>query len=138
MISNLSLLFDFGLLVLTLLVQLIIYPSFKSIGEEIFIKWHSNYTTSMTIIVFPLMMGQLFFKSYTLYENFSNYSILGFSLILLIWGITFIAAIPLHNSLQKGGKDVSLIDKLITINRYRTLIWSIVFLLSIGNLFNVL
>jgi len=57
--------FDFGMLVLIWLVQLIIYPSFEFTDKDAFLGWHEKYTGLITVVVLPLMLGQL---GLTLYQ----------------------------------------------------------------------
>lgn len=44
--------------------------------------------------------------------------------LVLVWAVTFLVAVPLHNSLA-GNFDVSQIQKLININWWRTTGWSL-------------
>ncbi len=55
----LRLLVDMGLLILTWLVQLVIYPSFLYYDATDLKKWHSIYTGRITFVVLPLMLTQL-------------------------------------------------------------------------------
>ena len=50
---------DFGLLVLILMVQVIVYPSFLHFSKTNLIKWHQSYTPKITTIVAPLMIAQV-------------------------------------------------------------------------------
>ena len=50
---------DFGLLVLIWMVQLVVYPGFKYYQRERLLEWHARYTSRISYIVGPLMLGQL-------------------------------------------------------------------------------
>ncbi|MEQ9363414.1 MAG: hypothetical protein RIF32_04185, partial [Leptospirales bacterium] len=52
-------LFHFGLVVLIWLVQLVIYPAFMYADAEQFTDWHRVYTERVSLVVVPLMLGQL-------------------------------------------------------------------------------
>ncbi len=124
------LLIDFGLVVLIWMVQLIVYPSFQRYTPENLQVWHSTYSRRISIIVIPLMLAQLFlYISYILREpNF--YSFTGCALISAVWLITFLFFVPAHQRISKGGSG-SIVDKLEQVNWWRTLIWSLVFVLSL-------
>ena len=71
-IPLIRLLFDFGLLVLIWLVQLVIYPSFLYYEQDNLKRWHEKYTQKITYVVLPLMMGQLIITTIHLFNDFSN------------------------------------------------------------------
>ena len=45
--------------------------------------------------------------------------------LLIIWINTAFWAIPAHNKLLNDGLDIELIEKLVTINWWRTISWSV-------------
>jgi len=116
---------DSGLFVLILLVQLIIYPSFRFVEEEAFVVWHGRYTGLMGIIVTPLMLLQAgvevaYFLQYDL-----RWSRILF--ILAIWVATFCLSVPCHSRLHREGKNLMVINRLVMSNWIRTLFWSVLF-----------
>lgn len=121
---------DFGLLVLILLVQLWIYPGFRFISQEDFISAHRLYTKRISVIVAPLMLLQAGLHAYVFPGNVTLINSLQLLLIGLIWVNTFGFAVPLHNKLQNG-KSNELIERLIRVNKWRTLAWTIIFLLGL-------
>lgn len=112
---------------LALLVQRIIYPSFKDIDASAFQGWHHWYTGRIGQLVAPLMLIQLVWYSYALWSK-PTYMWEGILWILVIftWLDTFIRAVPLHNKLatMHDGLDRQQSQrKLVAINRPRTLAW---------------
>ncbi len=126
-----KLLFDFGLLILIWLVQLIIYPSFEYIDKARLSVWHEKYTVLITIVVMPLMIGQVVLHASDLWRSVNTIAVIQAVLISLCWIVTFFGAVPLHNRLQQGILvDRAIID-LIYWNWPRTVLWSLIFLGSL-------
>lgn len=123
---------DFGLVVLIWLVQLIIYPSFQYIDKAQMSDWHSKYTMLITIVVMPLMFGQVALHGVGLFQKPSLINILLAVLIGAVWVITFIKAVPLHNQIQQGVDLQNSITQLIQWNWPRTLLWTIIFMISLA------
>ena len=108
------------------IVQLVHYPSFHFIEETNFKEFEQAHIYRTSILLGPLMIlefmtgatllvGSFYLPSYILWINFI--------FIILIWSITWLWSIPLHNKLNKG-KCRKLIDKLITSNWPRTILWT--------------
>jgi hypothetical protein len=118
----------FGLVVLIWLVQLVIYPSFRWSDPAHFTTWHRSYTRRLSVIVVPLMLWQAFGALVTTIHRASpvNFTLLG--LILLIWAVTFAAAVPIHVRLAKRFRRTD-VESLIRVNWLRTIGWSAVWLL---------
>ncbi len=74
----------------------------------------------------PLMIGQLFLALYALYEELTVISVTRGILILLIWILTFLIFVPIHNNIQGGKFNTPLLRKLIQSNWFRTLLWTLV------------
>ena len=53
MIATLTLLTDFGLVVLIWIVQLIIYPAFYVVADNNFAAWHKKYMSLISYLVIP-------------------------------------------------------------------------------------
>lgn len=126
-----KLLFDFGLVILIWIVQLIIYPSFAYYQEKDLLIWHQKYTQLITIVVLPLMVGQLGLHIYGLTKLANATTILPLVLVISTWIITFVWAVPLHNKIDQAIDLPNTIKKLVSINWYRTILWSIVFITSL-------
>ena len=118
---------DAGMAVLILLVQLIIYPSFRAIGDDAFSSWHHRYVTAIAFIVVPLMLIQAGCIAVQLLEIADWGNILSAAAALGAWIVTFTVSAPYHRKLQQNGKDPEIITHLIHTNWLRTGCWIIVF-----------
>lgn len=131
MFSTLTLLVDFGLVVLIWIVQLIVYPSFHVLSDQDFKAWHKTYSLRISVLVMPLMVVQVAFHGIGLYEEASALQIVAALLIAVAWIVTFTLSVPCHNALAATGKSSKVIQRLIRTNWLRTACWSLTFALSI-------
>ena len=131
LLQSLSLIFDTGCLILIWLVQLVIYPSFQYYGPSDLKRWHSKYTGQITVVVLPLMVGQLITSSMLAYLEISVLNLTKLALILINWVLTFVVFVPLHQKLEHIGEPLQLTKALIIKNWPRTFIWSLIFLLTL-------
>ncbi len=129
-------LFDFGLVILIWMIQLLIYPSFKYYSNEELLKWHKKYTFRIACIVIPLMFGQLFIYIIQVFQIQSAYSILGISMVLLIWILTFWKFVPLHNAILNNIHSSKTVSDLVRKNWDRTGLWTVLFILSMVEFMN--
>jgi hypothetical protein len=104
-------LFDFGIVIVVWLAQVIMYPSLAHIERDAFVSWHRKYSSRIAFFVIPLLCGQ--------------------AIIVLCWVSTFGLSVPCHAKLQRSGKDLSVIRRLVWTNLIRTILWSLVFLIGI-------
>ncbi|WP_436516951.1 hypothetical protein [Ekhidna sp. To15] len=126
-----KILIDFGLVILIWMTQLVVYPSFTYFESKDLVRWHGKYTTAVSFVVMPLMIAQLGLHSYDLSVSFSWFRTLTYLLVLLTWVNTFFYAVPLHNRISVGSDVSNSAKKLVVINRYRTALWSLVFLIGL-------
>ena len=124
-------LIDFGLLVLIWAVQLLVYPSFKYLSSSALLQWHRTYTPAITVIVMPLMVSQVVLHVLRLYGDFSWVHGLLMLMVLSTWITTFIIFVPLHNTISCNEASPETLDKLITYNWVRTVLWTVIFLAEI-------
>ena len=132
-ITILRLLFDFGLLVLIWIVQRIVYTSFLHYNSKNLINWHKVYTSRLTIIVMPLMIGQLGISIYQLIMEINLYTVLSIIIIIVIWVSTFTQFVPIHAQISKGNASQNMLDSLVKKNWIRTFLWTALFLYSMLN-----
>lgn len=125
------LLLDFGLLILIWLVQLVIYPSFKYYTHSNLIEWHQLYTTRISYVVMPLMLGQLSLSIIQLWQGISLYTLLSMGIIVLLWLSTFLQFVPLHNNIGGSNFDATTIIELVNKNWIRTFLWTVLFCLTL-------
>ncbi len=128
-----QLLVDVGLVVLILLVQLIIYPSFLFYDRSALIKWHHIYTKRIAIIVAPLMITQLVLVIYILLNNLvvNIYNITISLIIIAIWGVTFAIFVPLHSKISSNSYVTKDLHKLVSFNWIRVLLWIFILILNL-------
>ena len=124
------LLVDFGFVVLIWAVQLVIYPSFNYYSKENLFTWHKSYTARVTLIVLPLMFSQLILATIQLFSFQNWYSVSSILIIVILWLLTFLVFVPLHQGIdnEKPVKDACL--KLVKINWSRTILWTLLFAIS--------
>jgi hypothetical protein len=129
----LQLVIDFGFVVLIWAVQLVIYPSFKYYNTDNLIKWHRLYTLRVTYIVLPLMFTQLVITILNAWNHSNLISILSLFIVLMLWLLTFLVFVPIHQKIDTANTTSSDLDHLVSKNSYRTFLWSFLFLLSLTN-----
>ena len=122
---------DFGLVVLIWIVQLIVYPGFHVINPVSFNNWHRKYMVLITFVVAPLMFAQLFLTGIRLWTNPGILSAAGMVFVVLVWLHTFFKAVPLHNALTRDGNQPQIVDTLVKANWFRTITWSLIWVLSL-------
>ncbi|WP_292944605.1 hypothetical protein [Olleya sp. UBA1516] len=126
-----SLLFDFGLVVLIWMVQLIIYPSFKYYNQEALIKWHAKYTVRIAGIVIPLMFGQLILYLYLVFTQSDTSIYIKSALTISAWIATFAIFVPLHSTINNGKSTEKTLQDLVSKNWIRTAIWTLLFIINL-------
>ena len=131
MIEYFRLIFDSGLFVLILNVQLIVYPSFMHYEQKNLLSWHSIYTKKIAFIVIPLMFGQLFVAFFQIYQKQIFDTVFYAVVVLTLWGITLMKFAPMHAKISNGNSDRRLLLKLVNLNWYRTFLWCVLFLFTL-------
>ena len=124
---------DFGLVVLIWIVQLVIYPSFQFYANDDLIRWHGKYTSSITWIVAPLMLGQIVTHGFDTFQNPGPIKIASLVLVLGTWFTTFLIFVPLHNKIDMKIDLPQTIHNLISYNWIRTIMWTLIFLISLSS-----
>ena len=132
-ITILRFLFDFGLLVLIWIVQRIVYPGFLHYNPKNLINWHKVYTSRLTFIVMPLMLGQIGISIVQLIMEINLYTVLSIIIIIVIWVSTFMQFVPIHAQIAKGKASQNMLDSLVKKNWIRTFLWTALFLYSMLN-----
>lgn len=131
-IEILSLLVNFGLLVLIWIIQLIIYPSFIYYNLENLVAWHRKYTTLIGYIVSPLMLLQLGIAIYQTNIEANSYHLISLVIISVIWISTILQFVPIHRNISKGRLSDKMLKSLVKKNWLRTFLWTILFLFSLA------
>jgi hypothetical protein len=128
---TLRLLLDSAALVLIWLVQLVIYPAFLYFPQKEFQQWHPVYARWVTYVVLPIMLGQLGLYGWLTFAHPSWDIILNTVLILAVWGITFLRAVPLHGNLDQAADHLPISRKLVALNWWRTSLWTTIWAVSL-------
>ena len=105
-------------------IQLLHYPAFNFIKESDYVEFQHFHMQRISFIVVPVMILELFTAFMLVYYIRSNLLILCMIILLFIWLITFVFFTKLHQSLLDG-YDKTIVDKLVTINWSRTILWSL-------------
>lgn len=122
---------DFGLVVLIWLVQLIIYPSFLHYSPAELAVWHPKYSNLITLVVGPLMLAQVTLVGADLWQRFSWLTLISAILVGLMWATTAFLSVPIHNAIGTGNASPATLARLIDTNWYRTIGWTVIFLLGV-------
>ena len=121
-ILNICLTTNLLMIGISLIIQFIVYPSFKIFDKTFFLKYHRNYTKKMYVIVSPIMILEIVSSSisYIIYQT----KILALILFIniLIWLVTFIFIVPIHNSFSKNN-NLKKVKKLVNFSFTRTFLW---------------
>ena len=123
---------DAAMAVLIWLVQLIIYPSFRTQEQDGFRRWHRGYTRIIGMIVGPLMAAQILLHGKELWTNVTVTSMAQAACIAIALVVTVTLSVPCHHALSSRGKDSGVIDRLVRTNWLRTAAWTGVLVLSLA------
>ena len=105
-------------------IQLVHYPSFAYIEPTEFSAFHQHHTTSIALIVLPLMVAELGLSTYLAYQHAFRWNyLLPLIIVIAIWASTFFISVPIHNLLATLKDDVN-IQELVHTNWTRTLLWT--------------
>ena len=132
-IEEIRLIVNASLCSLIWIVQLVIYPGFNHYREEDIKKWHPIYAKRITYIVMPLMLSQFLLYIAASYQEPSTGSVLILVLIILVWMVTFMVAVPLHNNIDRCEDSIVPRNKLVRINWIRTMAWTGILIISLLN-----
>jgi hypothetical protein len=110
-------------------VQVVHYPIFRKVPASHYLAYHLAHTNTTGQLVAAPMLAELLIGGWLAMQTFPgslrwiNYA--GYGCVLLIWAVTFLIAIPLHNKLSREGYNIATIDSLVTVNWMRTLLWTV-------------
>lgn len=135
LLDVIRLIIDAQLLVLIWMIQLVVYPSFVFLSKEKLILWHKKYTQGLSFIVIPLMFGQLGVSVAQLNLFVSWYTVSSLVLIIGVWIVTFSLFVPIHTVIANGVSTHLMLGKLVRYNWLRTVVWTLIALLSGFQLF---
>lgn len=104
--------------------QFVSYPLFLTVDQNQFKIYHDFYTKSVSYIVVPFMLLEIFTNAFNLYNINDIYPLYFVStfLLLFVWLSTILIQVPLHNSINLD-YDALQIKQLINSNWIRTILW---------------
>ena len=117
-------------------VQLVHYPMFHRLEKEKYGEHIQFHGFRISLIVVPLMVIELV-SSFSLAFFSSTDTILhmiGFLIVILIWLVTFFVQLPLHSKLTLGYNPET-VNKLVSTNIIRTILWTMKAALGVYFLF---
>jgi hypothetical protein len=107
-------------------IQTVHYPSFAYVSKEEFLTFSQFHQKSITYIVAPMMIVELFSTSVLYLQNFGDWKLGLLALsVVLVWASTFALSVPLHNQLTLEGYNIETIQQLVKTNWPRTILWSL-------------
>lgn len=106
-----------------------VYPSFQHYHAPNLKTWHSQYTKRITVIVFPLMLGQLVL-GIVMVASLDLLAIIRLILVIATWLTTLVIFVPLHNKIDATDEVQKAVKALIKKNWIRTGLWSLLLVLS--------
>lgn len=104
------------------LVQLVVYPFFKLIGQKEFHQIHQYQMKQISWLVAPLMTLELVTGAWLFYHAQNQIFFLNLTSILFLWLLTGAVNVPTHNKLTFESEQAK--KNLVLRNWPRTLIWS--------------
>ena len=107
---------------LILIIQFTHYPAFRYISQDNWQEFHSFHSKSISYIVIPLMVSELFLSIYSVWLTPKINLWLALVFVVIIWLNTFLQAVPIHGRLASQ-KDLNLIQRLVKVNIIRTVLW---------------
>ena len=109
-------------------VQVVHYPLFARVGEEVFTTYESLHTMRTGWVVAPIMLLELGSTCMLLVERPASLSLNAIIFLVActlgVWASTFFIQVPLHGKLVNGG-DPETIQRLVSTNWIRTVLWTL-------------
>lgn len=106
-------------------IQLVHYPSFSFVKNNLSVEFNQFHQFKITFIVMPVMLIELVCAiAWYIDSSYNVLLLVNLGLLALIWLSTFLLSVPIHARLTSDFSQ-ELIDKLIKTNWPRTVLWSI-------------
>lgn len=109
------------------MVQVVAYPLFARAGTDAFPAYHAAHSSLITLVVGPLMVGELLFAGAFVVARPDAVpgwiAWAGAALVLLIWLATAFVSVPQHGVLARGF-DAHAHAVLVATNWIRTAAWT--------------
>lgn len=106
-------------------IQLVHYPTFHFVEKKTFKSFMQFHTRAISFLVIPLMLLELGLCLFRLCRLPELPTYLEAACLLLIWLSTFLLSVPCHDRLIHSGFNQEVIQRLISTNWPRTILWSL-------------
>jgi hypothetical protein len=120
---------DFALAAVCWLILLCTYPDFARWRAEGFAAAHDAYTRRVGWVIGPLLALQMVGHLAVAYLDGAY---LGLALVVVCWALTAGWSVPCHRRLRDEGPASPALDGLIRSHRWRTALWTLTAMDSIG------
>ena len=113
-----------SMLTLIVLVQVVIYPQFAHVGHSELTDYAMAHVRRISYVVVPVMLAEAASLAglWTFPNTRTPALYCSTTLLALIWLLTFIKIVPIHNQLCAYGNP-KIIPTLVRLNAYRTRLW---------------
>jgi hypothetical protein len=106
------------------LMQVLVYPQFRKVGEDEFVRYHFAHCLRVGLLIAPLLAIEAFTAACLLYQGHRERPFeLSVVLIPVIWLLTATVYAPMHTRLMMG-REPETLRRLIAANWIRTLAWT--------------
>ena len=105
------------------LVQVLIYPFFKVVGEKEFSSLHQLHMKRITWIVAPAMLLEITTAAWLFVHSGGQLFFWNLFSVALLWLLTAFVNVPTHNKLNFRSEDSK--DSLVRRNWPRTIMWTL-------------
>jgi hypothetical protein len=105
------------------LVQCLVYPIFRYVGEKEFTDIHNFQMKRISILVGPLMTLEFFTAALLLYQIKTSIYFFNLLSVIILWGLTFLVNIRAHENLNYRSQSSK--KNLVAKNWPRTILWSL-------------
>jgi hypothetical protein len=108
-------------------VQIVHYPLFASVGDDSFQGWHARHTARTSLVVGPLMLGELLCALWLAVRPpyAGPLAWIGLALLAIIWASTGLVQVPLHGRLAEPRDRAADQKRLVATNWIRTIAWTL-------------
>ncbi|MCP5560302.1 MAG: hypothetical protein H7A55_21335 [Verrucomicrobiaceae bacterium] len=105
-------------------IQIIVYPQFRRVGEAEFRNYHFAHCLRIGLMIAPLMLLEMGSAAWLYFQGLNSLPfVISLAMFPVIILSTAILQAPLHTKLMQGRDDAA-IQKLVRTNWLRTIAWS--------------